>query len=69
MSATYRVSGMTCGGCARSVESAIKAAAPEVETVTVDLEAGTVTVAGAVPQEVIAGAVEDAGFDCDGLVS
>ncbi|KAF0117432.1 MAG: hypothetical protein FD149_1147 [Rhodospirillaceae bacterium] len=28
MTKTYRVAGMTCGGCARSVETAIRAAGP-----------------------------------------
>ncbi|MBB4264979.1 heavy-metal-associated domain-containing protein [Roseospira visakhapatnamensis] len=62
MASTHHVAGMTCGGCARSVEVAIKEAAPTVEAVTVNLEAGTVTVAGDAPDAVIETAVEDAGF-------
>ncbi|OIR02356.1 zinc/cadmium/mercury/lead-transporting ATPase [mine drainage metagenome] len=60
----YKVAGMTCGGCARSVEQAIKAAAPSAE-VSVDLAAGQVGVEGADPQTV-AKAVEAAGFDFNG---
>ena len=39
--ATYRVNGMTCGGCANAVTRAIKAAAPAAD-VKVDLSAKTV---------------------------
>ncbi|KAA5605590.1 heavy-metal-associated domain-containing protein [Roseospira marina] len=66
MTATYTVTGMTCGGCARSVETAIRQAAPSVESVSVDLDKNTVTVTGAVEDSVIAGAVDDAGFDFGG---
>ena len=46
VSDTYRVSGMTCGGCVRAVTNAIKAAVPSAR-VDVDLAAGKVTVDGA----------------------
>lgn len=58
----YKVGGMTCGGCAKSVSAAIGKAAPEAEVV-VDHAAGTVTVDGAVAEETIRSAVEAAGFD------
>ncbi|MBW7849033.1 MAG: heavy-metal-associated domain-containing protein [Rhodospirillales bacterium] len=61
MSKTYRVTGMTCGGCARSVESAIKAAVPGAK-VTVDVAAGRVTVDGSADETIVAKAVDDAGF-------
>ncbi len=64
MSDTYRVSGMTCGGCVRAVTNAIKAAAPSAH-VDVDLAAGKVTVDGA-GAEVVHRAVEDAGFGFGG---
>ena len=64
MAKTYRVTGMTCGGCAKSVESAIKAAAPEA-TVAVDLAAQAVTVTGAEEAQVRQ-AVDDAGFTFEG---
>ena len=66
MSKTYKVNGMTCGGCARSVEQAIKVAAPQAK-VSIDLTAGTVTVEAA-PEASVAQAVEDAGFEFAGAV-
>jgi copper chaperone len=59
---TYRVEGMTCGGCVRSLEGALARAAPELEMM-VTLEGGTVVVRGPHNPGVIAQAVEDAGFD------
>jgi copper chaperone len=64
MASTYKVSGMTCGGCARSVEQAIKEAAPQA-TVLVDLQNGKVTVEGVGPSTV-AKAVDNAGFEFGG---
>ncbi|MBI5162936.1 MAG: heavy-metal-associated domain-containing protein [Magnetospirillum sp.] len=64
MSNTYRVTGMTCGGCARSVESAIKTEAPGA-TVTVDLGSAAVTVEGASEAQVKK-AVDEAGFTFGG---
>lgn len=66
MASTYRVTGMTCGGCARSVETAIKAVAPAA-SVTVDLAAKAVTVEGASESQVKQ-AVDDAGFGFEGAV-
>ncbi len=66
MSTTYRVTGMSCGGCARSVEDAIKAVAPQA-SVSIDLAAAAVTVNGAQEQQVKT-AVEDAGFTFGGVV-
>ncbi len=65
MVAAYKVDGMTCGGCARSVSNAIVKAAPAA-AVTVDLAAGTVIVNGGVPAEIVQQAVEAAGFDFGG---
>ena len=66
MAKTYKVSGMTCGGCARSVEQAIKAAAPGAE-VSVDLPKGEVTVEGA-DDSSVSKAVDGAGFEFQGAV-
>lgn len=66
MSKTYRVTGMTCGGCARSVEAAIKAEAPQA-TVSIDLGTATITVDGADDGQVQK-AVDGAGFDFQGVV-
>lgn len=65
MGKIYKVSGMTCGGCARSVEQAIKSAVPEA-SVSVDLSKGLVTVEGA-DEAVVAKVVEGAGFDFLGI--
>ncbi|MEA1676479.1 heavy-metal-associated domain-containing protein [Nitrospirillum sp. BR 11163] len=62
MSASYRIDGMTCQGCARSVTKAIQAVAPSAE-VAVDVEAGVVTVTGPADGDQVKDAVEDAGFD------
>lgn len=64
MTAIYKVEGMSCKGCAASVENAIKAAAPGA-IVSVDLAAGKVSVEGASEQQV-AQAVDDSGFDFKG---
>lgn len=62
MAETYKVGGMTCGGCAKSVTNAIVRQAPDA-SVAVDLAAGTVSVEGAVAAETVQRAVEAAGFD------
>ncbi|MGQ3027834.1 MAG: heavy-metal-associated domain-containing protein [Ferrovibrionaceae bacterium] len=54
------VSGMTCGGCARSVTRAVQAV-PGVSQVAVDLAAATVTVEGGAP-DAIRAAIERAGY-------
>jgi copper chaperone len=66
MAKTFKVSGMTCGGCVRSVEQAIKSAAPSA-SVSIDLPSGKVTVDGA-DEHVVAKAVDDAGFGFEGTV-
>lgn len=58
--ATYKVDGMTCGGCVKAVENAVRRAAPQAR-VTVTLESGTLAVEDA-PEAVVRRAVEDAGF-------
>ncbi|EWY42289.1 heavy metal transporter [Skermanella stibiiresistens SB22] len=68
MSAKYKVSGMTCGGCARSVTNAIVAKDPAAK-VEVDLAAGIVAVDGALSAETVKDAVEDAGFDFGGVAA
>jgi len=65
MSKTYKVDGMTCQGCANSVINAIKGLAPDSE-ISVDLDAGQVTVDGVNDDAVVAQAVDDAGFDFGG---
>lgn len=65
MSATYSVSGMTCGGCATSVTNAIKAVSSGAD-VSVDIEANTITVEGFDDADAIGQAVRDAGFEFGG---
>jgi copper chaperone len=65
---TYRVTGMTCGGCSRSLSSAIQRAAPGLSA-TVSHEESTVVVEGSHDPAVIARAVADAGFDFGGPVT
>ncbi|MCW8943244.1 MAG: heavy-metal-associated domain-containing protein [Sedimenticola sp.] len=66
MSKTYIVEGMSCGGCASSVEQAIKAVAQQA-SVEVKLEGGLVTVTGIDDDTVVKQAVEDAGFTYAGI--
>ena len=65
MSETYKVIGMSCGGCAKSVTSAIQSAAPGSD-VDVDLDNKTVSVNGA-EETIVKQAVEDAGFEFAGV--
>jgi copper chaperone len=60
-----KVAGMTCGGCVKSVERAVTAAAPGAK-VTVDLASGEVTIDGAASRQAVVTAIEDAGYDVVG---
>ncbi len=60
MSQVYLVAGMTCQGCARSVEAAIKYESPKA-AVSVDLGSAQVTVDGA-SEDQVKKAVGEAGF-------
>ena len=64
MAQNYRVTGMTCGGCANAVKTAIQTEAPGAQ-VSVDLGTATVTVDGASEAQVRK-AVDDAGFTFQG---
>ncbi len=55
------VTGMTCGNCADTVESALLAA-PGVNAARVDLAGGTVTIWGVAAAATLREAVQDAGF-------
>ncbi|WP_053226464.1 heavy metal translocating P-type ATPase [Solirubrobacter soli] len=57
----FRVEGMDCGACAKTVEQAV-AALPGVTTAQVSFGNGTMSVAGDAPDEVIATAVARAGY-------
>ena len=60
-----KVAGMTCGGCVKSVERAVAAAAPGAK-VSVDLKSGEVAIDGAAAKDAIVTAIEDAGYDVVG---
>jgi len=62
---TYRVSGMTCGGCAKHVEKALRAV-PGVTGVAVDVATGTATIEGAASQEALSASVAEAGYELSG---
>jgi copper chaperone len=61
MTQTYRIGGMTCGGCVSAVIRAIQRLDPKAG-VSVDLAAGRVSVDGMVAKEAVQRAVEAAGF-------
>jgi copper chaperone len=62
-SATYTVTGMTCGHCVASVTEEVQEI-PGVQDVSVALETGVVTVTSAEPLDAAAvrAAVEEAGY-------
>ncbi|MCP3868437.1 MAG: heavy-metal-associated domain-containing protein [Gammaproteobacteria bacterium] len=64
---TYKVEGMSCGGCASAVEQVIGVVLPHSQ-VTVELKEGLVMVEGVSDDSLIRQAVEDAGFTFAGTV-
>ena len=60
---TFRVEGMTCDHCRNAVTAEVSTV-PGVQAVTVEVEAGTVTVSAVHPvdQSDIAAAVDEAGY-------
>lgn len=58
---SYRIDGMSCEGCARSVTAAIRKLAPDA-AVEVDVSGGVVRVGGEAGEELVHQAVERAGF-------
>ena len=58
----YHVQGMTCGGCAKHVEKALRSV-PGVTQVAVDVAGGTATVEGTATFEAMASSVAAAGYD------
>ena len=61
--ATYTVTGMTCGHCVSAVTDEV-GAVPGVTEVLVDLETGALTVTSDTPvdDEAVAAAVDEAGY-------
>jgi copper chaperone len=66
MEATYKVEGMTCGGCAASVTKALQRIGLEVREVSLDRHEAKV--AGAVDDAKVKAAIEAAGYDFGGKV-
>ena len=60
--ATYTVTGMTCGHCVASVKEEV-GNVPGVESVDVQLEGGQLTVTGDVTPDQVKAAVEEAGYE------
>ena len=56
------VSGMTCGGCVKSVERALLRV-PGVERALVDLSAGHAVIEGIASTEALVNAVQEAGYE------
>lgn len=63
----YNVEGMTCGGCAASVNAVLQEAFPGAD-IAVDWENGLVTFSEEVSGEAVRKAIEEAGFDFMGEV-
>ena len=64
MTTSYKIDGMTCEGCVRSLTRAIVARKSDAE-VSINLEAGTLSVPD-LEESALKQAVEDAGFDFSG---
>ncbi len=60
-SKVYGVQGMTCGGCAKHVEKALRSV-PGVTEVAVDVAKGLATVQGSATFEAMAASVVAAGY-------
>ncbi|GAA3017010.1 heavy metal-associated domain-containing protein [Streptosporangium longisporum] len=68
---TYAVQGMTCGGCAKRVRTALDTAIPGLEDIEVDPKAGQVRISAPAPvsAEAVQAAVETTGYRFAGVLS
>ena len=64
MQRTFKVSGMTCGGCQRSVERVV-GKVEGVKQVDVDLATGAVVVHGQASSASVQAAIRGAGFEVE----
>jgi copper chaperone CopZ len=62
MTKVYRVNGMTCGGCAKHVEKALRSVAGVI-SVVVDVAKGTATIEGTASFEALTASVAAAGYE------
>ena len=65
---TYKVEGMTCEGCVKSLSNAIAKALPQSK-VSIDLDQGLVNVDGPSDDTRMANVVEMAGFTYQGVAA
>jgi len=61
----FKVKGMTCGGCAKHVEKALRSVAGIIQ-VDMDVPNGTAKVLGEAPFELLAERVANAGYELVG---
>lgn len=64
----FKVTGMTCGHCARAVADAVRGVDPQA-AVSVDLDAGRMTVQGTAPASRIVEAVAAEGYAAEPLAA
>lgn len=62
---TYDVPGISCGHCKASIEEAV-GNLPDVDLVSVDIDARTVLVTGAATDDAVRAAIDDAGYEVAG---
>lgn len=62
MTRVYRVPGISCDHCKHAIEAEV-AKVVDVDSVDVDVEHRTVTVAGEADDAVVRAAIDDAGYD------
>ena len=66
MALKLKVLGMTCGHCASAVTKAVKAV-PAVQDVSVDLQAGEVSVKGEPDREAVRRAIVEEGYEVQAI--
>lgn len=57
----FKVEGMTCGGCIKSINNALRSLDPEVK-VSADLESKTLRVESSKSQKDLSALIEEAGY-------
>lgn len=64
---TYKVSGMTCGGCANAVSRAIKSQLGREVAIEADAAKGEVRVQDSADPQIVAFAIEGAGYKVESV--
>jgi copper chaperone CopZ len=65
----YEVLGMTCAGCQRSVQSALRRVGVEVSLEDISLAEGFVRIDASVPDATVRESIEGAGYDVGARIS